>query len=58
MFNAKEMEFYTPEADPRIFYSSFMQMLSGGNADFEALSVLIDQYASRSSMGMKAKTTR
>ena len=52
---ATEMELYTPEADPAIFYSSFMQMLSGGNADFEALSELIDEYGSRLSMGSKTK---
>jgi hypothetical protein len=52
---AVEMELYTPEADPALFYSSFMQMLSGGNADFEALSNLVDEYGSRSSLGTKAK---
>lgn len=50
-----ETELYTPEADPAIFYSSFMQMLSGGNADFEALSDLIDAYGSRGSMGTQSK---
>src|SRR6185437_14841270 len=46
-----ELELYTPEADPAIFYSSVLAGLSGGNADFQALSGLIDEYGSRSSRG-------
>src|SRR6185437_10337941 len=48
---ADEIELFTPEADPAVFYSSILQMLSGGTADFEALSELVDEYAARESRG-------
>jgi hypothetical protein len=44
----KEIELYTPEADPGVAYSNFLQMVSGGHADFSKLSSMIDEAASRS----------
>jgi len=43
-----EMELYTPEADPSMTYSNFLQMVSGGQADFARLSQLVDASAARS----------
>jgi hypothetical protein len=42
-----DMELYTLEADPGVAYSNFLQMLSGGHADFSRLSALIDQASIR-----------
>jgi hypothetical protein len=53
--SADEIEMYTPEADPSVFYSSVLQMLSGGNADFEALAGLIDEYGARGSMATQSR---
>ncbi len=44
-----EMELFTPEADPGVAYSNFLQMVSGGHADFSRLSSLIDQLCVRGS---------
>jgi hypothetical protein len=44
-----EIELFTPEADPSMTYSSFLQMLSGAPPDFGKLSTLIDETAARSS---------
>jgi hypothetical protein len=46
----KEIELYTPEADPSMTYSHFLQMVSGTHADFFRLSALVDEAASRTSM--------
>jgi hypothetical protein len=44
-----EMELYTPEADPSQSYSSFLQVIAGGNADFSRLSTYIEEASCRSS---------
>ena len=49
--NIREIELYTPEADPGFLYSHMLQELSGGNADWARLSTLVDHAASRSSFG-------
>ncbi len=49
-----EMELFTPEADPGVTYSNFLQMVSGGRADFSKLSHLIDEVTSRSVLGCSA----
>ncbi|MGZ3697574.1 MAG: hypothetical protein ACXVCH_05730 [Bdellovibrionota bacterium] len=46
----REIELYTPEADPALVYSNFLQMVAGGHGDFPALSSLVDHAAARSSM--------
>lgn len=50
----QEVELYTPEADPSLAYSNFLQMVSGGHADFSKLSALIDEMASRASLPCSA----
>jgi len=45
-----EMELYTPEADPSATYSNFLQMVSGGHANFSHLSGLVEDAASRMSL--------
>lgn len=45
--NLRQVEYFTPEADPCYAYSNFMQLLSGGQADFSRLSVMIEEAASR-----------
>jgi hypothetical protein len=45
--NLKEIEVFAPEADPGVSYSNFIQMVSGGHADFSRLSGLIDEMSSR-----------
>jgi len=47
----REIELYTPEADPGFCYSHFLHTLSGGNADISRLSAIIDQAASRATYG-------
>lgn len=44
-----EFELFTPEADPSLAYSNFLQMVSGTHADFSKLSSLIDESATRGS---------
>lgn len=44
-----ELELYTPEADPGMAYSQFLQMMSGGHADFSKLSKMIDEASYRCS---------
>ena len=48
---AREIELFTPEADPGLMYNQFLQMVSGGHGDFSRLSSYIDEAASFSSMG-------
>lgn len=43
-----EMELFTPEADPSLAYSRFLQMISGGHADFNRLSRVIEEASMRS----------
>lgn len=45
----REIELFTPEADPGLFYSNFLQTLSGGKGDFFRLSQALDEMASFSS---------
>lgn len=42
-----EVEMHTPEADPSVTYSNFLQMVSGGRSDFSKLSLIISEAASR-----------
>jgi hypothetical protein len=42
-----QAELYTPEADPGFSYSNFLQLVSGGNADFCRLSKLVDEASQR-----------
>ena len=46
----REIELFTPEADPALAYSSFLQMVAGGSGDFSKLSTLVDESASRASL--------
>jgi hypothetical protein len=46
----KEVELFTPEADPSLAYSFFLNSVSGCNADFHKLSSLIDDASSMLSM--------
>ncbi|MEK6578408.1 MAG: hypothetical protein AABZ55_04210 [Bdellovibrionota bacterium] len=46
----QDIELYTPEADPGYFYSSFLQTLTGGRAQFSRISEMLDEMASRASM--------
>jgi hypothetical protein len=43
----RNIELFTPEADPGNLYASFLQMISGNHADFHRLSSLLDDCASR-----------
>jgi hypothetical protein len=43
----REIELHTPEADPGLGYSRFLQSVSGGGSDFARLSTMIDEAASR-----------
>src|SRR5262249_5853226 len=45
-----EIELHTPEADPSLFYSQFMQQISGGAADFSRLSMMLDESVARGAM--------
>ncbi len=49
-----EFEIYTPEADPSVTYSNFLQMISGGHADFSKLSSLVEDFTSRSSLASQS----
>ena len=44
-----EIELFTPEADPGMTYSSFLQMLAGSSPDFGKLSTFIEESAARAS---------
>jgi hypothetical protein len=44
-----EIELYTPEADTSLIYSHFLQWMAGGHIDFNKISVLLDEAASRAS---------
>jgi len=46
----KEVELFTPEADPSLAYSFFLSSVSGCNSDFHRLSSLIDEASTM--MGM------
>ncbi|MDR3606476.1 MAG: hypothetical protein P4M08_03745 [Oligoflexia bacterium] len=54
--NIREIELFTPEADPSLTYSYFLQSLSSSRrgADFERLSGLVDEAASVGSMGSQS----
>jgi len=50
----REVELFTPEADPGLTYVHFLQTLAGGHGDFAKLSSLIDESAAFASMGASA----
>jgi hypothetical protein len=52
----REIELHTPEADPSVTYSHFLQMVSGAHADFFRLSALVDEAASRTSMASMSRS--
>ncbi len=52
-----EIELFTPEADPSMTYSSFLQMISGSSPDFGKLSTLIEETASRASYASSIPST-
>lgn len=45
----KHIELFTPEADPSLAYSTFVQAVSGGRADFSRLNSIVDEACRRSS---------
>lgn len=47
----REIELFTPEADPGLAYLHFLQTVSGGHGDFARLSALIDESATFAAMG-------
>jgi hypothetical protein len=47
--NVRQIELFTPEADPGFTYSSFLQVISGVDANLGRLSTLVDDAASRAS---------
>ncbi|MCM2278219.1 MAG: DUF4350 domain-containing protein [Oligoflexia bacterium] len=47
----REIELFTPEADPALSYNHFLQTVSGGLGDFHRLSALVDESAAFSTMG-------
>lgn len=49
--SVREIELFTPEADPGLMYNQFLQMVSGGHGDFARLSAYVDEAASFASMG-------
>ena len=46
-----EMELFTPEADPSLTYSSFLQLMAGSQASASQFSALMDQSSRRVSLG-------
>lgn len=50
-----EIELFTPEADPGLTYSTFLQMIAGGKCDFSKLSAILDAAAARISMGTESQ---
>lgn len=46
----KQVELYTPEADPAYAYTGLFQMLTSGRADFSTLVRLLDALSSRSTV--------
>lgn len=47
----REVEIFTPEADPGLLYGQFLQNVSGGHGDFSRLSAMVDRSATFGSMG-------
>lgn len=47
--NVLQFELFSPEADPAFGYSNFIHSLTGARADFNRLSLLLDETASKSS---------
>ncbi|OFZ19772.1 MAG: hypothetical protein A2X94_17000 [Bdellovibrionales bacterium GWB1_55_8] len=47
----REIELFTPEADPGYAYSHFLQTLAGGNGDLNRLSGLVDEASTRTTTG-------
>jgi hypothetical protein len=47
----REVELFTPEADPSISYLQFLETIAGGTGDFARMSSLIDEYAAFASHG-------
>ncbi|HUP57101.1 MAG TPA: DUF4350 domain-containing protein [Bdellovibrionota bacterium] len=45
----REIELYTPEADPGFTYQAFLETVSGESSDFSKLSTMIDELALRGS---------
>lgn len=43
----RQIELHTPEADPGMTYSNFLQLLNGRGGDFARLSAVLDEMASR-----------
>ncbi len=49
LLKVAEIELYTPEADTSVIYSQFLQYMAGGHIDFNKLSQVLDEAASRTS---------
>lgn len=47
--NVRQIELFTPEADPSILYSNLFQMMTGDKADFARLGRLLEDSSSRAS---------
>ncbi len=45
----RQIELHTPEADPAMFYSHFLQLMNGRGGDFARLSSILDEMAARGS---------
>ncbi|MEO5970505.1 MAG: hypothetical protein ABIQ95_11310 [Bdellovibrionia bacterium] len=52
-----EIELFTPEADPSMTYSGFLQMLAGASPDFGRLSTLIEETGARASSASATRAT-
>ena len=46
-----EVELFTPEADPSLIYSSFLQLMAGAQPSLSRFSQLLDQFSRRVSFG-------
>ncbi len=51
-----EVEIFTPEADPSVTYSHFLQLMSGGHSDFYKLANFVQESALRSSHASMSST--
>lgn len=51
--HVEEIELYTPECDPELQYASFLQMLTGGDADFAQYSRLVEESCTRAGSGVR-----
>jgi len=47
----REIELFTPEADPALLYTRFLQTVSGGHGDFARLSSMLDEASSLAGVG-------